>query len=113
MNARLGERGDRAPRLQRLRPYFALIRRHWRLKSTRARLARSPLARTVSDATDYSIFVVRREGGRGGEVLRLGVQGLENYPDHALHGGGAVRDEGAGDDGGLRAGWRAVRRFER
>ena len=37
-------------------------------------LAPRRAAGTVSDAKNYSIFVVRRSGGGGGEFLRLRVQ---------------------------------------
>src|SRR5437588_8897804 len=76
-------------------------------------LAYCPAADTVSDAKDYSIFVVRRSGGGGGEVLRLGLQEFEDQADHALYRGGTGREEGPGDDGGLRAGGRGVRGAQR
>jgi hypothetical protein len=42
-------------------------------------LAQSLAAGTVIHAKDYSIFVVRRSGGGGGEFLRLRVQEFESH----------------------------------
>jgi hypothetical protein len=55
-----------------------------------------PAAGTLIDAKDYSIFVVRRSGGGGGEFLRLRVQEFEGQRDDSLH-----REEPSGQKGSV------------
>src|SRR5438132_8304480 len=90
------------------------MKKSWTLFSrTPLSVAQFLAAETVIDAKNYSIFVVRRSGGGGGEFLRLRVQEFKGQRDDSLHRGGAFGAEGLGDDGVIRAGWTGVRGLER